>query len=139
MQQLIDYVPILVFAKLFPQFKKFYTTYFVCLLKQKIIHLSEKRGFCAGLSVLEKCFKICHMLCTRKPMYFLSIFHFVQHWVLLYGCIHRIWQRIKELKKMRQRLAYSSFAWKSSWILITSLDLLKRFFRALSWAQTSYF
>ena len=32
-------------------------------------------------------------------------------------------QRIKEVKKLRQRLGYSSFAFKSSWILITSLDL----------------
>ena len=29
----------------------------------------------------------------------------------------------KEVKKLRQWLAYSNFAWKSSWILITSLDL----------------
>ena len=32
-------------------------------------------------------------------------------------------KRIKELKKLRQRLAYSSFACKSGWILLTSLDL----------------
>ena len=33
-------------------------------------------------------------------------------------------KRIKELKKLRQWLAYSSLAYKSSWILITSLDQL---------------
>ena len=33
-------------------------------------------------------------------------------------------QMTKEVKKLRQWLAYSNFAWKSSWILITSLDLL---------------
>ena len=32
-------------------------------------------------------------------------------------------QRIKELKKLRQQLAYSSFACKSSWIMLSSLDL----------------
>ena len=32
-------------------------------------------------------------------------------------------ERIKEVKKLRQRLAYTSLACKSSWILITSLDL----------------
>ena len=32
-------------------------------------------------------------------------------------------QRIKELKKLRQHLACSSFAYKSSWIMLTSLDL----------------
>ena len=32
-------------------------------------------------------------------------------------------QRIKEVKKLRQRFGYSCFACKSSWILITSLDL----------------
>ena len=36
-------------------------------------------------------------------------------------------ERIKELKKLRQRLGYSSLACKSSWILITSLDLWKIF------------
>ena len=30
-------------------------------------------------------------------------------------------QRIKELKKLRQQLAYSSFACTSSWIMLTSL------------------
>ena len=35
-------------------------------------------------------------------------------------------KRIKEVKKLRQRLAYRSFACKSSWILITSLDLLRK-------------
>ena len=43
--------------------------------------------------------------------------------VLTTKCEEVSWQRIKELKKLRQRLAYSSFACKSSWILITSLDL----------------
>ena len=32
-------------------------------------------------------------------------------------------QRTKEVKKLRQRLAYGSFAWKSSWIVITFLEL----------------
>ena len=32
-------------------------------------------------------------------------------------------KRIKEVKKLRRRLGYSSLACKFSWILITSLDL----------------
>ena len=35
-------------------------------------------------------------------------------------------QRIREDIKLRLELAYSSFACKSSWILITSLDLLRK-------------
>ena len=40
---------------------------------------------------------------------------------------YMISQRIREDNKLRLQLAYSSFACKSSWILITSLDLLKVF------------
>ena len=41
---------------------------------------------------------------------------------MLYEKSVKCFKRIKELKKLRQQLAYSSFACKSSWILITSLD-----------------
>ena len=47
-------------------------------------------------------------------------------------------QRIKELKKLRQQLAYSSFACKSSWIMLSSLDLYFTL-RGLSQMTSAYF
>ena len=69
------------------------------------------------------CLAMCWILALGTS---LLLFHLVVGYAFILAENWRIPilnKRIKEVKKLRQRLAYSSFACKSSWILIISLDL----------------
>ena len=102
--------------------------YFLCIQKETVHNSSSTENIVR--LCLRSCFSRSESTQDKEPTKAATVFQMtISLWV---PPLYResslenplLWlKRIKELKKLRQRLAYSSFGCKSSWILITSLDL----------------